>query len=140
LPWENESSVKVRDVRVTPFYTTHLDRTRARFGKTYRADFSAYCFLIEHQGARIGHSADLGKPQDLEPLVSERLDLLICELSHFTPREIFSYLRNRAIEQIAFVHIGRPYREDLPALRHLAKKQIPNTRCHFPNDGDELGC
>jgi len=140
LALENETSVKVRDARVTPFYTTHLDRTRARFGKTYRADFSAYCFLIEHQGARIGHSADLGKPQDLGPLVTGPLDLLICELSHFTPREIFSYLRNRTIKQIAFVHIGRPYRQDLPVLRRLARKQIPTTGCHFPNDGDELSC
>jgi len=140
LALENESSVKVRNVRITPFYTTHLDRTRARFGRKYRSDFSAYCFLIEHKGARIGHSADLGKPQDLAPMVSEPLDLLICELSHFTPEQIFSYLRNRSIKRIAFVHIGRPYRQDLSALRRLARKQIPKTRCHFPNDGDELSC
>jgi hypothetical protein len=96
--------------------------------------------LIEHQGARIGHSADLGKPQDLQPLVSEPLDMLICELSHFTPEQILSYLRNRSIKRIAFVHIGRPYRHDLPALRRIAGKQIPNTPCHFPVDGDELSC
>jgi ribonuclease BN (tRNA processing enzyme) len=140
LALENEKTVKVRDVRVRPYYTTHLERTRAQFGKKYRADFSAYCFLIEHKGARIGHSADLGKPQDLEPLVTKPLDLLICELSHFTPEEVFSYLRNNSIKQIAFVHIGRAYRQDLPALRRLATKQIPNTRCRFPNDGDELSC
>jgi hypothetical protein len=137
---DNERSVKIRDVRITPFCTTHLERTRARFGKKYPADFSAYCFLIEHKGVRIGHSADLGRPEDLEPLVTNPLDLLVCELSHFTPGQIFSYLRSRLIAQIAFVHIGRAYRQDLPALRRLARKQIPNIRCHFPNDGDELSC
>jgi ribonuclease BN (tRNA processing enzyme) len=137
---ENESSVKICDVRITPFYTTHLERTRTRFRKKYRADFSAYCFLIEHRGVRIGHSADLGKPEDLEPLFKKRLDLLLCELSHFTPKEIFYYLRSYSIKQIAFVHIGRTYRQDLPALRRLARKQLPNTRCYFPNDGDELTC
>ena len=140
LALEGEKSVKVRDARITPFYTTHVDGTRARFEKKYRADFSAYCFLIEHQGVRIGHSADLGQPEDLELLVEKRLDLLVCELSHFTPEEIFSYLRNRPVKQIAFVHIARAYRKNLPALRRLARKQIPNIRCDFPDDGDEVIC
>jgi len=138
LPLQSQSPIRVRDVRVTPFRTTHLDRTRAQFAKKYRSDFSAYCFLIEHKGVRIGHSADLGKPSDLDALTAERLDLLICELSHFTTDDIFSYLRNRPIKQIAFVHIARAYRQDLPALRRLARKEIPNIRCLFPNDGDGL--
>jgi len=140
LALENERSVKVGDVRITPFRTTHLDRTRAQFGKKYRADFSAYCFLIEHKGVRIGHSADLGRPQDLEPLVARPLDLLVCELSHFTPTEICSFVRGHQIKQIAFVHIGRAYRQNLPKLRRLVGMRIPNARCHFPDDGDELNC
>lgn len=140
LALENGSRVKVHDVRITPFYTTHLDRTRARFGRKYRSDFSAYCFFIEHKDIRIGHSADLGRPEDLGPLVEDPLDLLVCELSHFTPEQIFSYLRNRSIKRIAFVHIGRPYRQDLSALRRLARKLIPTIPCHFPDDCDELIC
>jgi ribonuclease BN (tRNA processing enzyme) len=140
LPLESQTAIKIRGVRVTPFSTTHLDRTRAQFAKKYRADFSAYCFLIEHNRVRLGHSADLGQPEDLEPLLSKSLNLLVCELSHFTPKEILSHLANRPIRQIAFVHIGRAYRQNLPALRRLAKKQIPGIRCHFPDDGDEVSC
>jgi ribonuclease Z len=140
MPLEEKKVVKVDAARITPFYTTHLERTRAQFGKKYRTDFSAYCFLIEHKGVRIGHSADLGRPEDLEPLVTERLDLLICELSHFTPKEILSYLRNCPIKRIAFVHIARAYRKDLPLLRRLARKRIPSIRCDFPDDGDEVIC
>lgn len=138
LPLEHEKPVKIRDVRVTPFHTTHLDRTRAQFGRKYRSDFSAYCFLIEHHRVRIGHSADLGQPKDLEPLLTKPLDLLICELSHFTPDEIFSYLGNRPIKQTAFVHIARAYRQNISALRRLARKQMPKIHCQFPNDGDGL--
>ncbi len=138
LPLENEKTVRVGDMRITPFRTTHLERTRAQFGKKYRVDFFAYCFLIEHKRIRIGHSADLGKPSDLDPLVSKPLNFLVCELSHFTPDEIFSYLRNRQIEQIAFAHIARAYRKNVSALRHVAKGQIPNSLCRFPDDGDEL--
>src|SRR5215468_5401982 len=132
LPLEKEKRVKVREVRITPYRTTHLDSTRAWFGKKYRADFCAYCFLVEHKGVRIGHSADLGKPQDLEPLTAAPLDLLVCELSHFTPNEILSYLRPHRIKQIAFVHIGRAYRQNLSGLRRLTRKLIPNMRCHIP--------
>lgn len=138
LPLESGQPIRVREVRITPFQTTHLERTRRQFGNKYRVDFSAYCFLIEHRKLRIAHSADLGRSQDLEPLLANRLDLLVCELSHFTPQEICSYLRNRPIEQIAFVHIGRAYRQNLTALRQFVKKQIPTIRCLFPNDGDTL--
>ena len=138
LPLQNQQPVRVRDVRITPFLTTHLDRTRAQFAKKYNADFSAYSFLLQHKGTRIGHSADLGRPHDLNPLLSKPLDLLVCELSHFTPQAICSYLRNEPIKQIAFVHIARTYRQDIPAMRRLVKKQIPNVPSHFPNDGDEL--
>src|SRR5215475_8730063 len=47
IAFMEKKTVKVRDVRVTPFHTTHLDGTRAQFGKKYRADFSACCFLLE---------------------------------------------------------------------------------------------
>jgi ribonuclease BN (tRNA processing enzyme) len=140
LQLENEKSVKVGQAWITPFCTTHLDRTRARFGKKYRTDFSAYCFLIEHKGLRIGHSADLGKPQDLEPMVAGSLDLLLCELSHFTPNQICSYLRKRSIHQIAFVHIGHEYRHNLTDLRRFVRKQLPRVRCRFPADGHMINC
>jgi len=136
---ENWKRIEVQNVRITPFRTTHLERTRAQFGNKYRSDFSAYCFLIEGKGVRIAHSADLGRPQDLEPLVAKPLDLLVCELSHFSPEGIFSYLRNRRIKRVAFVHIGRAQREDMPELRRLAKKMLGRIRWDFPLDGDEIG-
>jgi ribonuclease BN (tRNA processing enzyme) len=135
---EAKKGLKVGDARITPFNTTHLERTRAWFGKKYRADFSAYCFLIEQRGVRIGHSADLGRPEDLRPLVADPLDLLICELSHFTPNEIFSYLRKRQIKRVAFVHIGRAYRENMAGTQQVAKKMLGRVRCVFPDDGDEI--
>jgi ribonuclease BN (tRNA processing enzyme) len=138
LPLQNKKSVKVGHARITPFYTTHLDRTRKWFETKYRADFSAYCFLIEYRGVRIGHSADLGEPEDLEPLMAKPLDLLVCELSHFTPNQVCSYLRDRSLQQIAFVHIGREYRRNLAESRRFVRKQLPRIRCQFPTDGDMI--
>ena len=130
--------VMIRNVRVTPFRTTHLDRLRERFRKKYRGDFSAHCLLLESGGVRIGHSADLGRPEDLEPLLANPLDLLVCELAHFSPATIFRYLRGRAIRQVVFVHLSSPAWENPGQTRRLAVKLLPDIPHRFARDGEVI--
>jgi hypothetical protein len=114
-PLTARKPVRVGDLRVTPFPTSHLDMARAELQRHCRAGiFVSYCFLLESARLRIGHSADLGKPQDLDPLLAKPLDLLVCEIAHFTPEEIFSYLRQRPVRRVVFVHLARDYWTDLP--------------------------
>ena len=61
--------IMVGDVKVTPYPSTHLEQLRRAFQKRYPQEFAAYCFLIEKGMMRIGHSADIGCPEDLEPLL-----------------------------------------------------------------------
>lgn len=131
-----EKAAAIRDVRVTPFPTTHLNGLRARFSRKPAELFSAYCFLIEAGKRRIGHSADLGHPEDLEPLLRKPLDLLVCELSHFSPQQIFSYLRDRKIGQVIFVHLSSAQWNDLPKVRRLAAKMLPDIPHRFASDGE----
>ena len=138
LPLRAKKPQPVGGVRVTPFRTSHLDGLRARFQKKYRADFSAYCFLLESAQRRVGHSADLGKPEDLEPLLAKPLDLLVCELSHFSPERVFSYLSGRAIKRIVFVHLARHLRANLAGTRRLAAKMLPRIPHTFARDFDEI--
>ncbi len=105
--------VAVGDMTVTAYKSTHLEQLRRAFQKKYKQNFEAYCFLIEKGLMRIGHSADIGCPEDLEPLVRRPLDLLVCELAHFRAEDLFLYLQSRSIKRIVFVHVGRPYWEDL---------------------------
>jgi ribonuclease Z len=130
--------VAVREVRITPFRTTHLDRVRARFQRKYRSVFVAHCFLLEAGRLRIGHSADLGRPEDLEPLLSKPLDLLVCEMAHFGPEAILSYLQGRRIKRIVFVHLAQAYWVDLPRIRRLAARMLPDIPHTFPKDGAVL--
>jgi ribonuclease BN (tRNA processing enzyme) len=134
-PLKAQRTVAIGGVRVTPFVTTHLDRFRADFGRKYRSAFDSYCFLMEAGRRRIGHSADLGRPEDLEPLLKRPLDLLVCELAHFTPEAVFSYLSGRRIKRIAFVHLARVFWADLPRIRRLAAKMLPEIPHSFPRDG-----
>ena len=90
---------------------------------------------------RIGHSADLGSPQDLEPLLAKPLDLLVCEVAHFKPEELFAYLKGRDIKRIVFTHVARYHWERLEQTRRLAAQFLPGTSFSFPRDLEliELG-
>ena len=115
-------------VRVTPHRTTHLDGLRKTFQKKYPGDYAAYSFLIESEQQRIAHSADLGAPEDLEPLLREPLDLLVCELAHFAPARLFRYLAGREIERVVFIHVGRRHWAKLAETRRLAAKMLPGMK------------
>ena len=130
--------VTVGNARVTPFPTTHLAGLRARFGGKHRGGFVSYCFLIESGGWRAGHSADLGRPEDLEPLLQKPLDLLVCEMAHFTAEEIFRYLAGRDIKRVVFVHLARPCWENLDRTRRLAAKRLPHIPHTFAYDGETI--
>jgi ribonuclease Z len=130
--------VMTGDVRVTPYPSTHLEQLRRSFQKKYPQDFAAFCFLIEKGMMRIGHSADIGCPEDLEPLLKKPLDLLVCELAHFRAEDLFLYLNNRAIKRIIFMHVGRPYWENLKGTHKLAAKMLPNIPFSFARDNQEI--
>jgi len=127
FPWSSGQPVVVQpDIRATPFPTTHLQTLRKRFEGQHPGGYEAFCYLIESDRWRIGHSADLGSPQDLAPLLAKPLDLLVCELAHFKPEELFAYLQGRDIKRIAFTHVGRYHWERLEETRRLAAGFLGN--------------
>jgi Beta-lactamase superfamily domain len=136
-PIQPNKTIAVKQVRITPFRTSHLDQTRARFGRMYRSDFSSYCFLFESGNRRIGHSADLGNPADLGPLLREPLALLICELSHFEPGDICAYLRPRKIGEVIFVHVRSDLWKNLPHTRRVIKRMMGLPH-RFATNGQEI--
>jgi ribonuclease BN (tRNA processing enzyme) len=137
-PLKAGNPVTIHDVRVTPFRTTHLDGLRSRFRKKYPGDFAAHCFLLESGGRRTGHSADLGCPEDLDPLLEKPLDLLVCEIAHFSPSKIFRHLRGRRIQRVVFVHLGQVHWENLERTRRLAAKMLADIPHRFARDGDVI--
>jgi ribonuclease BN (tRNA processing enzyme) len=129
-------SQRVGRVRIQAFPTSHLDGFRKHFQAKYTADFRAYSFLLESGRKRVAHSGDLGCPEDLEPLLQKPLDLLVCELAHFSPESIFSYLSGRRIKRLVFVHLARHHREHLAETRKLAAAMLPNISQTFACDGE----
>lgn len=130
--------VKVGGARVTLFPTTHLDKMRQVFGAKYGVRLDSYSFLLEGAALRIVHSADIGKPEDLEPLLQGRVDVLVCEIAHFTPEALFTFLHGRDIKRIIFVHVGRAYWENMPSLRSLAAAMLPHIPHSFAGDNEQF--
>jgi ribonuclease BN (tRNA processing enzyme) len=126
------------DVKVTPYRSTHLEQLRRSFQKRYPQHYHAFCFLIEQGHRRIGHSADIGAPEDLEPLLTKPLDLLVCELAHFQAEDLFLYLQRRDIKRIVFMHVGRNYWQDLKGTQKLAAKMLGDIPFSFARDNQEI--
>ena len=125
-------------VHITPFRSSHLDQFRLAFRKKYPQKFEAFCFLFESADLRVGHSADIGSPEDLNPLLAKPLDLLVCELAHFSPEALFRHLKGRAIGRIVFIHVARPFWENLKHTRKVAARMLGGIPFTFAQDGEEF--
>ncbi|MBU6398823.1 MAG: MBL fold metallo-hydrolase [Verrucomicrobia bacterium] len=137
-PLEVAVPVTIHNVQVTPYPTTHLASLRQAYHAKYPQDFAAYCFRLESDRIRIGHSADLGAPEDLAPLLERPLDLLVCELAHFRSEDLFRFLRGRPVKRILFVHVDRHRWNHLEETRALAEKMLDGIPFAFARDGEEI--
>ncbi len=129
-------TILVGAIRVTSFPTTHLVQLREHFSEKHPAKFEAFCFLMETDNATVAHSADIGALEDLEPLLQKPVDLLVCELAHVKPNELFTFLSNKEIGHVAFTHLSRPYRKNLDELKAQAKASLGGVPHTFLMDGD----
>ena len=137
-PLKAGQAVVTGEVKVTAFPTTHLDHFRRAFHKKHPVGYEAFSFLLEAGRLRIAHSADLGVPEDLAPLLEKPLDLLVCELAHFKAEDLFGYLRGRAIKRIAFIHLARAHWNNLKKIHRQAEKQLGGIPFSFAQAGEEM--
>jgi ribonuclease BN (tRNA processing enzyme) len=131
-------AVDVGKVRVTAFPTTHLNQLRERFQAKYPGDYQAFCFLLEAGGLKMAHSCDLGAPEDLEPLLRDPVDMLVCEVSHFLPQALFDFLKTREIRRLALVHLTSQLWANKEALLEQARRALPKVAVSIPKDGEMI--
>lgn len=115
-------------LRVTTARTTHLDGLRNLINPTALDRFHAHSIAFEWLGTgkRIVYSADLGKPDDLNLLLSRPCELLVCELAHFTPEALFTYLRDKPIRRLCLTHFSLDLDSRLDEVRQIATKMLGN--------------
>jgi ribonuclease BN (tRNA processing enzyme) len=121
------SKLTAAGLEVEAFPTTHDCRDgRSSFG-----------FIVRHNDRRLVYSADLGAASDLEPVLAEPVDLLICEMSHITPEDLLATLQGRTIGALILTHVGIPYLENLHKICRQFDEALPLTGQVFPGmDGE----
>ncbi len=134
---DKQPALRCGSVQMRAFRTTHLDGLRKQFGPSHPAvQFNAFSLLATGGGKRLAYSADMGAPQDLQPLCTKPLDLLVVELAHFQPRALFEFLKPRDVRQVAVTHMGRAVRARLAEVKALAWKGLGQRKTRFVSDGD----
>jgi len=137
--WHGGTAMEFNGLTTTPFNTTHLERLREHFQPEHPDQaFEAFSFTLETGGTRVGHSADIGHLNDLDSLVAQPLDLLLCELAHVEPVDLFEYLADRPISQVVFTHVSQGHWHDEEAFRQLATEKLGAMPHIFAADGEEI--
>lgn len=135
---KDRRSVVVGNLTVTPLANTHLAGFRKSFQREHPQGYEAFSFLLEADGWRVGHSADIGAAEDLAPMVEEPLDLLVCELAHATPEDLFGYLHDKPIRQLLLTHLPDHLWRNQSAISALARRMMPDIHFSIARDGGEV--
>lgn len=138
--WQaGRSENAAQGVTVAPFPTSHLDSLRQLIEPSASDRFKIFGLEISCGGKRLIFSSDLGSPQDLAPVLASPCDVLVCELSHFKPAELFTFLRGRSIGMLLLNHLGADLAGREVELAAEARRALPDiARIEIPADGDEV--
>lgn len=90
----------------TAFATQHLNSLAGYFKRAYpNTCFDCYGVLIEYEDRRYIYSADLAHPRELIPALKQgKVTALLCELTHFPERELFSEAAKYPVQSIWITH------------------------------------
>ena len=67
----------------------------------------SYSFVIECEGKKIVYSGDMGTLYDLDGILSDGCDVLICETGHHKVSDVCEYARRKNVKSLYFSHNGR---------------------------------
>jgi ribonuclease BN (tRNA processing enzyme) len=130
--WETAQSFEVSGLQISPRETTHLQSLSQKFGN---GRFKAYSLQIEHSDFRIVFSGDLGSPTDLAVQLTHPVDLLVSELAHFPPSELFRFLEPCKVGKLLLTHLASELRGSEESIVREAKNVLPGTAVLVANDG-----
>ena len=67
------------------------------------------------------------------------VDLLICELAHFTPEELIEVLRGAKIGTLCLTHVSTDLDERRAGLQILFERELSDTDAvYMPDDGENI--
>ena len=130
--WNSKPLFETCGLRISPRETTHLQSLTQKFGI---GRFKSYSLQVEHSDFRIVFSGDLGSPTDLEVQLTHPVDLLVSELAHFPPSELFRFLHTRKVGKLLLTHLAAELRGKEELILQEARNALPETVVLVANDG-----
>ena len=129
-------------LRVTVNLTTHLDGLRKLIEPGAAHRFLPYSLDLRWPGTgrRLVYSADLGEPADLDGLLrGQPTDVLICELAHFAPEELFDYLADKRIGTLLLTHVTAEVSARAAEVQKQAHQAMPDiAEVRVMRDGERV--
>jgi ribonuclease BN (tRNA processing enzyme) len=132
VAWETQKCFETFGLKIYPRETTHLRSLSEKFAPRR---FRSYSLRIEHSDFRLVLSGDLGWPTDLESQLGDPVDLLVSELGHFPPRELFRFLSGREVRKLLLTHLAPELLDHQESVLQDARVNLPQTLALLANDG-----
>ena len=114
------------DITVKAVHNLHL--------APFEGEFLSFSFVISAGGKRIVYTGDVASLEEIDKLVSEGCDVLLCETGHHNPMAVSKLAKERNVGYIYFLHHGRYIMEHFDEALKECREITPNvTIC---NDKD----
>jgi ribonuclease BN (tRNA processing enzyme) len=122
--------------RFTAFATDHLANLASHFQRSYpKTCFDCYGLVIEYEGRRYVYSADLAHPQELEPALKPgKVEALMCELTHFPERELFTEVAKYSVGSVWITHYPDHLVRREPEIKLIAREEKYRGDVHLMHD------
>ncbi|MDO9465137.1 MAG: ribonuclease Z [bacterium] len=117
-------------LRVSAFPNTHLQ------GQSSKSKTS-YSFSFECRGKRIVYTGDIGKIEDIIPLLKDEIDLLITEGVHIPLEDLFSMLSKASIKKVVVTHFHPEFYTQEKKILEIGKRYL-NCELLVAKDNSEI--
>jgi ribonuclease Z len=144
LAWEawspGEPELLGNGVSVTPHPNRHLeDCYRSLPGADPDRPCRSYSLEISAGDFRAVFSGDLSGAEDLAPLMTRPVTVLVCELSHVDAGQLAAVLRDATLHALCLVHLSEDYADDRSELQARMEELLPQVGdVMIPEDGEVL--
>jgi ribonuclease BN (tRNA processing enzyme) len=135
VAWETQPLFPLCGLQIQPRETTHLQSLSKKFGN---GRFKSYSLQVEHSDFRFVFSGDLGSPTDLDVQLNQPVNLLVSELAHFPPGELFRFLDNRPVQKLLLTHLAPELSGNEESIVEEARKELPESVILVAHDGLRL--
>jgi ribonuclease BN (tRNA processing enzyme) len=128
--WETQPAFDACGFQIQTRETTHLESLKNKFGIG-----KAYSIRVKHSDFCVLFSGDLGSPKDLEDQLGIPVDLLVSEIAHFVPQELFQFLVGRKVDKLLLTHLAPELLGIEESIVREAGALLPATAVLVANDG-----